>query len=155
MGMGYVPQDPLCPQSPGAHVQGRQYRGTPPSRDLEDRTAVGPDRSRIQRGRWGEDQAERWYRHHGYQILDRNWRIAGGEIDLVLGREALVVFSEVKTRANDSFGVPALAVTFAKQRRIRKLAVAWLTAHECRADELRFDVVSVLGVRVEVIEGAF
>ena len=73
----------------------------------------------------------------------------------MLGREALVVFSEVKTRANDSFGVPALAVTFAKQRRIRKLAVAWLTAHECRADELRFDVVSVLGVRVEVIEGAF
>jgi putative endonuclease len=92
---------------------------------------------------------------NGYAILDRNWRIASGEIDLVLGREGVVVFAEVKTRATDAYGDPSLAVTRPKQLRLRRLGTAWLRAHDVHAREVRFDVVAVLGVRVRVIEDAF
>ena len=91
----------------------------------------------------------------GFTVLDRNWRCRDGELDLVLGRPGLVVFCEVKSRTSDAFGVPASAVTPAKQRRIRHLAMRWLDEHDVRAANLRFDVASVVEGRVEVIESAF
>jgi putative endonuclease len=109
----------------------------------------------VARGRWGEDQAARWYLSHGYEIVDRNWRAAGGEIDLVVRRGQVVAFVEVKTRASDAYGDPALAVTVPKQLRLRRLAASWLRATAIHGVEVRFDVVSVLGVRVRVIEAAF
>ena len=150
MGMGYVPQDPIRSPSPGSDVQGRQRRGTSSNRDIDI-----SDRSRQQRGRWGEDLAARWYRNEGFEVADRNWRITGGELDLVLRRDLLVVFCEVKTRATDAYGDPSLAVTWAKQRRIRHLSIEWLIRHDVRGVDIRFDVVAIVGVRVTVIEAAF
>lgn len=88
-------------------------------------------------------------------MIDRNWRAPGGEVDLVARRDNLVAFVEVKTRATDAYGDPALAVTPRKQMRLRRLGAAWLAAHAVHGVEVRFDVVSILGVRVRVIEGAF
>jgi len=48
--------------------------------------------------------AERRYRRDGYRVLARNWRCSSGELDLILGRGDMVVFSEVKTRSSTSFG---------------------------------------------------
>ena len=107
------------------------------------------------RGRWGEDQAERWYRGHGYEIIDRNWRMPGGEIDLIVRTGRLVAFVEVKTRASDAYGDPALAVTARKQLLLRRLAASWLAANDVHGVDVRFDVVAVLGVNVRVIEAAF
>jgi len=70
-------------------------------------------------------------------------------------RRGVVAFVEVKTRGSDAFGVPAEAVTPAQQARLRRLAAAWLAENEVRADELRFDVVAILGDQIEVIEAAF
>ena len=103
----------------------------------------------------GEAAAAAWYEDAGYAVLDRNWRCRDGELDLVLGDGAIVVFCEVKTRTSAAYGVPASAVTPTKQRRIRHLAMRWLDEHEVRARRMRFDVASVVGGRVEVIEGAF
>jgi putative endonuclease len=86
----------------------------------------------------------------------RNWRCREGELDLVvrLGRE--LVFCEVKARSSDRYGIPAEAVTPAKQRRLRLLATRFLSEQDgLRPSGLRFDVVAVLGSRVEVIEAAF
>ena len=88
-------------------------------------------------------------------MIGRNWRVKAGEIDLIVRRDRLVVFAEVKARATESFGDPALAVTAAKQARIRRLAAAWLQASGVRGVDVRFDVVTVLGVQVRVIEHAF
>ncbi len=89
-------------------------------------------------------------------MLDRNWRDGrNGEIDLVLRRERTIVFCEVKARRTAAYGSPAEAVTPTKQARIRRLASAWLTAHEVRGVEVRFDVVAILGDDLEVIEAAF
>jgi putative endonuclease len=110
-------------------------------------------------GNAGEDAAAEWYRARGFAVVDRNWRVREGEIDLVVRRGSTLVFCEVKTRSSDRFGVPTEAVTFAKQRRLRTLAMRWLAAHPGAHGELRFDVASVTpsGAQpaVEIIENAF
>ena len=68
----------------------------------------------------------------------------------------LLVGVEVKARATDRFGSPALAVAERKQRRLRRLAAQWLVEHpEHRRNDIRFDVVAVTGARVEVFIAAF
>jgi putative endonuclease len=106
-------------------------------------------------GSFGEDKAARWYTARGYEVLDRNWRCREGELDLVVRRGPTVVFCEVKARASAAFGVPAEAITRAKQRRLRALAVLWLRQSGVHAPELRFDVACVLGGKLSVIEAAF
>jgi uncharacterized protein (TIGR00252 family) len=104
----------------------------------------------------GEDLAADWYRQHGFTIVDRNWRATFGEIDLVAASGSLLVIAEVKTRRTDAFGSPALAVGPAKQRRLRRLAAAWLAeqgAH--RRYDVRFDVVAVVGDTIDVYANAF
>ena len=110
-------------------------------------------------GTSGEDAVASWYEERGYTVASRNWRVREGELDLVLQRGRTLVFCEVKTRRGDAFGTPFEAVTVAKQRRLRTLAVRWLSEHRAGAGELRFDVAAVrmrgrVG-EIEVIEGAF
>jgi putative endonuclease len=109
----------------------------------------------IELGRRGEDLAVAWYEARRYRVLDRNWRCPLGEIDLVVARRRILVICEVKTRTSAAFGVPALAVTPAKQQRLRRLAAAWLRTHRIGRGELRFDVVAITGTDVEVYENAF
>jgi putative endonuclease len=110
---------------------------------------------RAKLGRHGEDRAAAWYRAHGYAVLERNWRCAAGEIDLICARGRTLVVCEVKARTGATYGHPFEAVTPAKQRRLRGLAVAFLRSRSAPWPELRFDVVSVLGGELEVLEGAF
>jgi putative endonuclease len=122
-----------------------------------------PRRAYRQRlGARGEDRAADWYRAAGYDVVARNWRCAEGELDLVVLRPGELVFCEVKTRSSDRFGVPAEAVTFAKQRRLRVLAARFLAEHADGRGPgppgrrgIRFDVAAVTHGRVEVIQAAF
>jgi putative endonuclease len=123
---------------------------------------AGRGRSRTYRqrlGALGEDRAADWYRAAGYEVIARNWRCAEGELDLVVALPGELVFCEVKTRTSDRFGVPAEAVTAAKQRRLRMLAARFLAEHQptggSAARSLRFDVVAVTGSAVDVIQAAF
>ena len=109
-------------------------------------------------GAFGEAVAARWYEAHGYAVLDRNWRHGrAGELDLVVAGAGVVVFCEVKSRSSNAFGEPFEAVTVAKQLRIRRLAAAWLAAHQdgARGRDVRFDVASVRNGKIEVLEAAF
>jgi putative endonuclease len=123
---------------------------------MEARRVVDPRRKL---GTSGEDAVSRWYEERGYAVASRNWRVKEGELDLVLRRGHTLVFCEVKTRRGDAFGTPFEAVTIAKQRRLRTLAMRWLSEHRMGAGELRFDVAAVrmrgdVG-EIEVIEAAF
>jgi putative endonuclease len=116
--------------------------------------------ARRQVGDAGEDAVADWYRAAGFAVVARNWRVREGEIDLIARRADVLVFCEVKTRRSDAFGIPAEAVTFRKQARIRKLAALWLATNRGVAGEVRFDVASVHPDgrgewNVDVIEAAF
>ena len=105
--------------------------------------------------RWGEDKAAAWYEERDWEVLERNWRCASGEIDLVLRRGGVVVFCEVKTRSTQALGTAAEAVGWRKQRKLRSLATQWLAQSPVGVPEVRFDVACVSGGRIEVLEGAF
>lgn len=106
-------------------------------------------------GASGEAAVASWYEDRGYEIVVRNWRCRDGELDLVVRDGRMFVFCEVKTRTSDAFGAPVEAVTKAKQARLRRLAARWLTEAPLRPREIRFDVASVTGDGIEVLEGAF
>ena len=111
--------------------------------------------SHLERGRRGEDLAAAWYARHGFDLVARNWRCPIGEVDLIVKRGGLLVVCEVKARRTDAFGPPAAAVGREKQQRLRRLAAEWLATAGVHGVEVRFDVVAVTGIEVEVIEGAF
>ena len=109
-------------------------------------------------GRDGEQAAVNYLESCGFRILDRNWRCADGEIDIVAVDRHTFVVCEVKTRSGTRYGTPLEAVGRAKRSRLRKLAVRWLTAHGVRFDQIRIDVVGLLydgtgGFTIEHLRG--
>jgi putative endonuclease len=95
-------------------------------------------------GRQGEQLAVEHLHQDGLRVLDRNWRCAEGEIDIVAAERRSLVICEVKTRSSVRYGTPLEAVSRAKRSRLRRLAVCWLIAHGVLFDEIRIDVVGVL-----------
>jgi putative endonuclease len=111
--------------------------------------------SHLERGRRGEDLAAAWYARRGYELIARNWRCPTGEVDLIVRRGELLVVCEVKARRTEAYGPPAAAVGRVKQQRLRRLAAEWLATTGVHGVDVRFDVVAVTGIEVEVIEAAF
>ena len=93
-------------------------------------------------GRHGEALAERALRRAGLRILERRFRCRGGEIDLIAEDGRTLVFAEVKTRSGVAFGLPAEAVTAAKQRRIVRAARLYLSRRGLWERPCRFDVIT-------------
>lgn len=107
-------------------------------------------------GAAGEERVAEWYEARGYQVVARNWRSRQGELDLIARKDRTIVICEVKARSSTAFGEPFEAVTRTKQMRIRRLAAEWLrSARPGGRCDLRFDVASVRGADVDVMEGAF
>ena len=77
-------------------------------------------------------------------LLDRNWRCAVGEIDLVLREGDTLVVCEVKTRRSLAQGHPLAAVTPKKANRLRRLAAAWLADHDVHPRDVRIDMVGIV-----------
>jgi putative endonuclease len=98
-------------------------------------------------GQRGERLAESFLTRAGLVILDRNWRCAQGEIDLVARDGDELVFVEVKTRSSTAFGHPLEAITAPKLARLRRLAAAWCAEHEARAAAIRVDAVAIVAPR--------
>ena len=94
-------------------------------------------------GTLGEQAACAALTDQGYRILHRNYRVRGGELDIVCERNGILVFCEVKTRTSTQFGLPEEAITIAKRRRLRRLALEYLQREGRHARTLRFDVISV------------
>lgn len=103
----------------------------------------GGRRGRV--GRGGESLAALFLRLKGYRIEARNWRCPLGEIDIVAWDRGTLVFVEVKTRTGRAAGTPEDAVTPGKQRRLARLAQAYLGKARRDPPPCRFDVIAVEG----------
>jgi putative endonuclease len=111
-------------------------------------------------GRLGERMAADLLESRGLIVLDRNWRCAHGELDIVATDGETVVCCEVKARSGTDYGGPRHAMTAEKIKRVRLLARSWLAERRLAGCPVRFDVVSVLWppgeeARVEHLEGVF
>lgn len=95
----------------------------------------------------GERIAEDHLVARGMRVVDRRWRCAIGELDLVALDGDETVFVEVKTRSGLGFGHPFEAVTAQKLARLRRLAGAWCAAHPESRGPIRLDVVAVVARR--------
>jgi putative endonuclease len=110
-------------------------------------------------GRRGEQAAERYLRRCGYRIVERNFRAAGAEIDLIAMDGDTLVFVEVKARSNDAAGAPVDAVDRRKQDRMRRAAGAFAARKRASDWPIRFDVVAISGggkeMKLELLKDAF
>jgi putative endonuclease len=109
-------------------------------------------------GQSGEQAAADYLTSCGLRILDRNWRSANGEIDIVAVDRQVLVVCEVKSRTSVRYGSPLEAVSRAKRARLRRLSVQWLNAHGVRFDQVRVDVIGLVydgtgGFTIEHIQG--
>jgi len=80
----------------------------------------------------------------GMQILQENYRIRSGEIDIIARDGNYIAFIEVKFRTGVGFGRPAEAVNHAKQQKIIHTALHYIAAKNLTEQDFRFDVVEVL-----------
>jgi putative endonuclease len=94
-------------------------------------------------GRWGEDLAARYLLDAGYLIIERNYRCAVGEMDIVARHGTRWVFVEVKTRRGNTYGKPEDAITRAKALRLLQVAETYLTEKEIDNVNWRIDLVAV------------
>ena len=79
------------------------------------------------KGRGGEAAAVSFLQNAGYKIVETNYKVKFGEIDIIaLDKDERVIFVEVKARETAKFGYPREAVTTKKQKTIRKVAELYL-----------------------------
>ena len=94
-------------------------------------------------GSLGEAAAERFLLKKGYKILERNYRLRSGEIDLIALDQNVMVFIEVKTKISRDFGKPVQAVTPHKQDQISRVAISYIQRKGWANKDCRFDVLSL------------
>ncbi len=118
-------------------------------------TGPSEKRTRAERsGRRAETLAAWAYRLKGFEIMDRRYKAAGGEIDLVARKGPLLVFIEVKRRA--AMDEALFAVTYKNRRRMEQAVKSWLARHSRLAQsDVRFDIAAVAGWRVKIVESAW
>lgn len=94
-------------------------------------------------GAWGESIAAEYLEERGYIIVARNSRTPHGEIDIIVEKDSLTIFVEVKTRTSSMYGPPEIGVTPRKQEHM--LAAAGHYAQENELDHWQIDVIAVEG----------
>jgi putative endonuclease len=93
-------------------------------------------------GKIGEDLATNFLEKEGYRIIDRNFRVFEGEIDIIALYKNELVFLEVKTRKSNFFGYPGEFITKSKINKIKKAAFAYLSKNPTA--NWRIDAISVI-----------
>ncbi len=112
------------------------------------------------RGALGEEVAVNFLRTKGYQVIGINFKVRGGEIDIIAKNKNFVIFVEVKTRKSAKFAEAKEFVTYAKQRKIVHATKHWLSRNPTDLQP-RFDVIEVYtynnstNFKINHIENAF
>ncbi len=105
------------------------------------------------KGAAGEELAARYLTERGLRLIERNFRVRGGEIDLICRDGTTVVFVEVRVRRRSDYGGAAASITAAKQAKVVMAARHWLVRHG--EFPCRFDCVLLDGDNIEWLRDAF
>lgn len=95
-------------------------------------------------GNQGELIAADYLLKKNYELLERNYKVKLGEIDLIARKKNIIVFVEVKTRKSLSYGFPSQAVDIRKQRKIIQVAQVYIANLGIQNYEFRFDIIEIL-----------
>ena len=96
-------------------------------------------------GQWGEKRCERFLKRKGLKTLTRNFSCRSGEIDLIMvDTDRSIVFVEVRTRADESFGSAESSITHSKKAKLLRTARYFLATHDIDGRPFRFDVVTIV-----------
>ncbi len=102
------------------------------------------------RGAIGEEVAVNYLKKQGYKIITINFKVRGGEIDIIARDKKFLVFIEVKMRKNANFAEAKEYVTYSKQRKIIHAAKYWLLKNPSELQP-RFDVIEIYSRAEETI----
>ncbi len=103
-----------------------------------------------------EELAAGYLAKQGVRVIQKNYRVRQGEIDLIGYDGDVLVFVEVKYRSAEEAGLPEEAVTAAKQRQISKVALFYLNQHKLGTDiPCRYDVVAIGKEGIRWYQNAF
>lgn len=93
------------------------------------------------RGMKAERLAALWLQVKGYKILARRYKTPVGEIDLIIEKNNLIAFVEVKARTTQAQALESLTPTM--RRRIERAASYYIAHNNCGNKEMRFDLITV------------
>lgn len=95
---------------------------------------------------WSEDVAKEYLLKQGYELLAQNYYMRGGEIDLIMKDNEVLVFVEVKQRKSQRYGTATEMINYAKFQRMQNTALDYMQKEFKRDDMfMRFDAVLLHG----------
>ncbi|MFA6866318.1 MAG: YraN family protein [Clostridia bacterium] len=104
----------------------------------------------------GEQMAVEYLVKKGYEIIDRNINYPNvGELDIIAKDGQTLVFVEVRTRADNSFGHPLETFTKVKQQKVVKASRRYILENKPNCDAYRFDAVAIISEQIIHIPNAF
>ena len=110
-------------------------------------------------GKEGEKLAHDYLVKEGYEIVETNYRFGRGEIDIIVKKDQILIFVEVKTKKFGDFGDPINWINRRKQRQIGAIAKGYLYENDITNVDCRFDVITLNyddgAYKINHIENAF
>lgn len=105
----------------------------------------------IRTGREAEDRAAALLVERGYLLLDRNYRVPRGELDLVARDGDYLVFVEVRARRSELLGEAVETIGHTKRAALLRAARAWIHEHDAYGQPVRFDVITFGGEELSAL----
>ncbi len=93
-------------------------------------------------GMLGEEIALQYCLDNGYEFVEKNWTVGHKEIDIILKKEGIYIFVEVKTRTNLKMGMPESAISYTKIKNVTEASQVFLIDKQYK--DIRFDVISII-----------
>lgn len=115
-------------------------------------------KNNVEIGKQGENLAKRYLISEGYNILYMNYKKKIGEIDIIVTKNGIIIFVEVKARTSLKYGYPYESVNKKKQQKIISTSMVYLKERNIKNTQLRYDIIEVYlepNVKINHIENAF
>jgi len=102
-----------------------------------------PKMDSISVGKSGENIAQEYLEKKGYNVIDRNYRTKYGEIDLIVKKDGILIFVEVRSKTGEQFGTPEDTINRIKVRKIQRNAIAYAARKKWQG-QYKIDAICII-----------